>query len=206
MPLPMQAKLLRTIQQKEIERIGAGYTSSIDVRIISATNSDLRSAIKKYKFREDLFYRLNVIPIHLPPLRERKEDIPLLANHFLDRHCRNFGKKIKGFKKNVIQLFMNYDWPGNIRELENLIERLVVLNKGDQIGPERVPAEIKGETGPGLDPEETKFYNAVKKFEAKFIARALEKTGGKKGQAAKMLGMHRNTLINLEKKLRLDRT
>ena len=144
LPLPMQAKLLRVIQQKEIERIGAGYPTPIDVRIISATNSNLRQDIKAYKFREDLYYRLNVIPIHLPPLRERKEDIPLLANHFLHNTTREFGKKIKSFKKDALTLLENYDWPGNIRELENLIERLVVLTKSEQINTEHLPPEITG--------------------------------------------------------------
>ncbi|MFC1510997.1 sigma-54-dependent transcriptional regulator [Candidatus Margulisiibacteriota bacterium] len=204
LPLPMQAKLLRAIQQKEIERIGAGYPTPVNVRIISATNSDLRTAIKHYKFREDLFYRLNVIPVHLPPLRERKEDIPLLANHFLQKYSNEFGKKIKGIKKEAIDLLTSYDWPGNIRELENLIERLVVLTKGAHIGTNRLPPEIKGELPVQAEPKETNLSDAVKKFEAKFIRQALEKAGGKKGKAAKSLGIHRNTLIQLEKRLDLD--
>ncbi|MEE8638519.1 MAG: sigma-54 dependent transcriptional regulator [Candidatus Margulisiibacteriota bacterium] len=206
MPLPMQAKLLRAIQQKEIERIGAGYPTPIDVRIISATNSDLRSAIKKYKFREDLFYRLNVIPIHLPPLRERREDIPLLANHFLHKYNREFSKNIKGIKKEAMQLLLNYDWPGNIRELENLIERLCVLSKTDHIGPDRIPPEIKGELSckPEISESEVNLQEAVQKFEADFICQALKKAGGKKGKAAKLLGIHRNTLLQLEKKLNIE--
>ena len=203
MPLPMQAKLLRAIQEKEIERIGAGYTTPVDVRIISATNADLRSAIKNYKFREDLYYRLNVIPIHLPPLRERREDIPLLANHFLHKYNREFGKKIKGVSKEALELLRVYDWPGNIRELENLIERLVVLTKHDHIGEDRLPPEIKGELSCQPGPNEGKLSEAVKKFEADFIRSALNKAGGKKGQAAKMLGIHRNTLLQLERKLKL---
>jgi two-component system response regulator AtoC len=203
MPLPMQAKLLRAIQQKEIERVGAGYPTPIDVRIISATNSDLRSAIKKYKFREDLYYRLNVIPIHLPPLRERKEDISLLANHFLHKYNREFGKHIKGLKKEAMELLANYEWPGNIRELENLIERLVVLTKAAQIGPDRLPPEIKGELPCQPEASEAKLHEAIQKFEADFIRKALKKAGGKKGEAAKLLGIHRNTLLELEKKLDL---
>jgi DNA-binding NtrC family response regulator len=206
MPLPMQAKLLRAIQEKEIERIGAGYTTPVDVRIISATNSDLREAIKKYKFREDLYYRLNVIPVHLPPLRERKEDIPLLANHFLHKYNRVFNKKIKGFKKHALELLLAYDWPGNIRELENLIERLAVLTKKTQIGTDRLPPEIKGDLPSLSESEDTKLFKAVQKFEADFIRQALQKSGGKKSKAAKMLGIHRNTLLQLEKKLGLDRS
>jgi DNA-binding NtrC family response regulator len=201
LPLPMQAKLLRGIQEKEIERIGAGYTTSVDVRIISATNSDLLAAIKKYKFREDLYYRLNVIPVHLPTLRERREDIPLLANHFLNKYNREFIKKIKGIKKDAMEMLARYDWPGNIRELENLVERLVVLTKKEYIGIDHLPPEIKGEVPSKKEPDTTNFFKAVQKFEADFIRKVLEKCGGKKGEAAKMLGIHRNTLANLEKKL-----
>jgi DNA-binding NtrC family response regulator len=204
MPLPMQAKVLRAIQEKEIERIGSGYPTPIDIRIISATNSDLRQAIKKYKFREDLYYRLNVIPLHLPPLRERKEDIPLLANHFLHKYNRQFSKNIKGIKKEAMELLMNYDWPGNIRELENLIERLCVLTKNNHIGSDRIPPEIKGELPCKPDSGETTLNQAVQKFEADFIRKALKKAGGKKGEAAKLLGIHRNTLLQLNKKLNIE--
>ncbi len=204
MPMPMQAKLLRTIQEKEIERIGAGYPTPIDVRIIAATNSDIREAIKKYKFREDLYYRLNVIPIHLPPLRERKEDIPLLTTHFLHKYNHEFGNKIVGFKKEAIKALEKHDWPGNIRELENLVERLVVLTKEDHISLSRLPQEITGAACNQSDPKEERFHQAVKRFEADFIRRVLKKTDGKKGEAAKLLGIHRNTLLQLEKKLKID--
>ncbi|MFH1826576.1 MAG: sigma-54 dependent transcriptional regulator [bacterium] len=205
LPLPMQAKILRAIQEREIERIGAGYPTSVDVRIISATNGDLREAIKKYKFREDLFYRLNVIPIHLPPLRERREDIPLLANHFLQKYNQEFARNIKGIRKATIDLLVEYDWPGNIRELENLIERLIVLTKSDYIGSDKLPREIKKDDPSEdiSDEESAELFSAVKRFEADFIRRAMDKAGGKKNKAAKMLGIHRNTLINLEKKLGL---
>lgn len=204
MPLRMQAKLLRAIQEREIERIGSGYSTPVDVRIISATNSDLQAAIKKYKFREDLFYRLNVIPIHLPPLRERKEDIPILANHFLNKYSSEFGKKIKGIRKDALALMGNYDWPGNIRELENLIERLCVLCKKDYIEKSMLPPEIRGESNTNPQAEEENLHKAVQKFEADFIQIALKKAGGKKGKAAKLLGIHRNTLIQLEKRLRIN--
>ncbi|MFH1386842.1 MAG: sigma-54 dependent transcriptional regulator [bacterium] len=194
LPLPMQAKLLRAIQEKEIERVGGNRPIPIDVRIISATNSDLRSV----KFRSDLYYRLNVIPIHLPPLRERKEDIPLLVSHFINKYNHEFGKKIKGFKKEVLALLANYNWPGNVRELENLVERLIVLTKDGFIGAEKVPAEIKGE--PETIKTTRKLSQAVKHFEVDFIRRALEKEGGNKNKAAKSLGIHRNTLRYLEKK------
>ncbi|MBU1026396.1 MAG: sigma-54 dependent transcriptional regulator [Candidatus Margulisbacteria bacterium] len=204
MPLPMQAKLLRAIQEREIERIGAGYPTPVDVRIIAATNSDIREAIKKYKFREDLYYRLNVIPIHLPPLRERKEDIQLLATHFLHKYNHEFGKKIVGFKKEAIKALEQHDWPGNIRELENLVERLVVLTKDDNISIDKLPQEITGTICSEPDTKEQSFHQAVKRFEADFIRRVLKKTKGKKGEAAKLLGIHRNTLLQLEKKLNIN--
>ncbi|MFA6169845.1 MAG: sigma-54 dependent transcriptional regulator [Candidatus Margulisiibacteriota bacterium] len=203
LPLAMQAKLLRAIQEKEIERVGGQKPIPVDVRLISATNSDLREEIKNRKFREDLYYRLNVIPIHLPPLREREEDIPLLANHFLAKYNREFGKKIRGIKKEVFPFLINYDWPGNVRELENLIERLVVLTKEGYIEAKKLPHEIKGEEGCETGYNETTLSRAVKKFEIDFIKQALEKTGGKKGQAAKILGIHRNTLLNITKKLKI---
>jgi len=204
LPLPMQAKLLRALQEKQIQRIGAPHPLPVDVRLISATNSELRAEIKKNKFREDLYYRLNVIPIHLPSLRERKEDIPLLANHFLHKFNHEFGKKIKAIKKDTMNLLANYSWPGNIRELENLIERLVVLSKSDYLDSTLLPSEIKGEVSGEAESSEATLHQAVKQFEADFIRRALDKTGGKKSAAAKVLGIHRNTLRQLEKELDLE--
>jgi two-component system response regulator AtoC len=203
LPMPMQAKLLRAIQEKEIERIGGSKPIPVDFRVVSATNSDLRSEIKKRQFREDLYYRLNVIPIHLPSLRDRKGDLPLLANHFLNKYNHEFGKKLKGFKKEVLLLLSEYDWPGNVRELENLIERLVVLTKEGYIETDKLPYEIKGDQPHSSSTAEAKFKDAVKKFEASFIRQALDKAGGNKSEAAKILGIHRNTLLNLEKKLKI---
>jgi len=203
LPLPMQAKFLRALQEREIERVGGSRPIPIDVRIVAATNSDLKAAIKERRFREDLYYRLNVIPVQLPPLRERKEDIPLLATHFLYKYNHEFGKKIKGFRKDALALLANYDWPGNVRELENLVERLVVLTHGGLIEADKLPPEVRGEAGCQDRPNETKFKAAVKRFEADFIRQALEKAEGKKGKAAKTLGIHRNTLLQLEKKLKI---
>lgn len=204
LPLPMQAKFLRAIQQREIERIGAGYPTPIDVRIVAATNSDLRAAIKKNKFREDLFYRLNVVPIHIPPLRERKEDIPLLAHHFLNKLNREFGKTVRNIKPETMALLMNYNWPGNVRELENLIERLMVLTKSDILGSEHLPSEIRGGAAIEANIADDNFFRAVQRFEADFIRQAITQSGGRKTKAAKMLGIHRNTLSNLEKRLGLN--
>lgn len=202
LPLPMQAKILRVLQEKEVERVGGSRPIPVDIRIISATNSDIKSEVKNKRFRDDLFYRLNVVPIHLPPLRERRGDIELLINHFMNKYNREFNKKIKGFSKEALNLFIDYDWPGNIRELENMVERLVVLNSNNVINAEQLPSEIKKNLDPALISSELKFRSAVNKFEADFIKNALEKAGGKKGVAAKILGIHRNTLINLEKKIK----
>lgn len=203
LPLPMQAKLLRVIQEKELERLGGNRPIQVDVRIIAATNANLREEIKQRRFREDLYYRINVIPVVLPPLRERREDIGLLAEHFLRKYNREFAKKLKGFHQETLAFLASYNWPGNVRELENLVERLVVLTKSGQIGSEKLPPEIRGELPclPGAN--EIRLNSALKKFESEFIKQALEKTGGHKGDAAKQLGIHRNTLRNLEKKLKL---
>ncbi len=203
LPLSMQAKLLRTIQERTIERVGGAKPIPVDVRIISATNTDLTQAVKSKNFREDLFYRLNVIPIPVPPLKERKEDIPLLIKYFLDFYNREFGKKIKGFKKDALELLQSYHWPGNVRELENLIERLIVLGKDDYIPKEKLPPEILGKKA--LEAEEAEIEGlplkrATQQFEAEFIRKAIEKAGGSKVKAAKLLGIHRNTLLKLEKK------
>jgi len=205
LPLPMQGKLLRTIQEKTIERIGGGHPIPVDARIISATNSDLIQSVKSKVFREDLFYRLKVIPIDIPPLRERKEDISLLIKYFLDSYNREFNKKIKGFKKDALHLLENYKWPGNVRELENLLERLVVLGKDDYISKEKLPPEIDGGSEAGkidIKFSDASLKEATEKFEAEFIKRALEKAGGSKVKAAELLGIHRNTLLKLQKKLK----
>jgi transcriptional regulator with PAS, ATPase and Fis domain len=201
----MQAKLLRALQHKEIERVGAGYPIPIDVRIISATNSDLHAAVKEKKFREDLFYRLNVVPLHIPPLRKRKEDIPLLANHFLHKYNHEFGKQIKDISEEAMRILKKYDWPGNVRELENIIERMVVLSKSGHISSELLPADIKaGFFHLAKGTQDITLSSAVQRFEADFIRKTLEAAGGKKGKAAKLLGIHRNTLKNLQKRLNIN--
>jgi len=202
LPMPMQAKLLRTLQERVIDRVGGHKPIPVDVRIIAATNIDLQEAVKQNKFREDLFYRLNVIPLHIPPLKKRIDDLPLLINNFLNKYNKEFGKKVKGFSPEAMELLKAYSWPGNVRELENLIERLVVLGKKGLIQAERLPREISG-TDAGVVKvgfEEVPLKEAEKKFEAEFIRKAIEKAGGSKGKAAKLLGIHRNTLLKLEKK------
>ena len=193
LPLPMQAKLLRVLQEKVIERIGGEKPIPVDVRIISATNTYLNDSVKNKKFREDLYYRLNVVPVELPPLRERAEDIPLLVNHFISKFNLAFGKKVKGFTKETLELISNYSWPGNVRELENLMERLIVLSKEKYIGLEKLPAEISGTK---IQPyyHDLSLRRAVRAFEVDFIKKAVEKADGSKSKAAKVLGIHRNTL------------
>jgi DNA-binding NtrC family response regulator len=203
LPLAMQGKLLRVLQEKEIERVGGVKTIPIDVRIISATNTDLKKAVAEDKFRKDLFFRLNIIPIQIPPLKERREDIPLLLEHFLGIYNREFGKKIRGFSREALEVLRNYFWPGNVRELQNLIERLVVLTRADLIGGEHLPQDLLVPDGGEARSEfmNLPFKEAQKRFEAAFIKKAIEKAGGRKTRAAKMLGIHRNTLLQIEKKL-----
>ncbi len=189
----LQIKLLRVLQERVFMRVGGTTEIRVDVRVIAASNRDLAAAVSEGLFREDLFYRLNVIPVHLPPLRDRKEDIPLLVNFFLNKNSA--GKKEKKISPEVIKLFMNYRWPGNVRELENTIERLYILTSGDTItvdqapgamkeihpGPDLIPAEIPDE---GLDLE-MMLGNAEKKL----LQKALEKAGGVKTEAARLLGL-----------------
>ena len=207
MPLAMQVKLLRAIQEKEIERVGGQKTIPVDVRIVSATNINLLEAVKKNEFRADLYYRLNVIPINIPPLRDRKEDIPVLLKHFLDFYNIEFGRKVKGFSDDCKEALINYDWPSNVRELQNLIERLVVLSKDNLISEEKLPREIRRAGGNEpieieSDQDSMNLRLASMKFESEFIKKALEKAGGRKNKAAELLGIHRNTLIQIEKKLK----
>ncbi len=202
LPLKMQAKLLRVLQEKSIEPLGSEKTIKVDVRIICATNIDLKKAISEGKFREDLFYRINVIPIFVPPLRERKEDIKVLANYFLKKYANTFGKKIDGFSPEAMEKLVNYDWPGNVRELENLIERLVVLNNTPTIEEEDLPREINRFENSLTETEMNikSLKQATLAFEKNLIEKIVAQAGGNKSKAAKMLGIHRNTLKQIEKK------
>jgi len=182
MPLPLQAKLLRVIQDREIERLGGEKTIKVDVRIIAATNRDLKKLVEEGKFREDLYYRLNVIPIHVPPLRERREDIPILIEHFLNEFNKKYSKNVR-FTREALQILLEYDYPGNVRELSNIIERIVILNDG-RVTPKELP--------PHLTEKRAKSKGDLPKFieetEKKKIIEALEKTGYVKSRAAKLLG------------------
>ncbi len=203
LPLKLQGKLLRTLQEKEIERLGGNKLIPVDVRIIAATNRDLRKEIEKGDFRQDLFYRLNVVPIHIPPLRERKEDIPILINYFINVYNLEFAKNVVDLTPEATQFLMAYDWPGNVRELQNLIERLVVLSKGEYIKMEKLPKEMLGEEISENAVDDYNFREAARRFESAFIKKALEKAGGSKSRAAKLMGLHRNTLLQKERKLKV---
>lgn len=202
LPPAMQAKLLRVLQEKTIERLGGEKPIRVDSRIIAATNIDLRKAVEEKRFREDLFYRLNVIPVIVPPLRERKEDIELLTNYFLRKYCAAFGKTMNGFSPEALSMLKSYRWPGNIRELENLVERLVVLSKTPLIDEEDLPKEISNNETAISGPEMR--YKSLKEatiaFEKDLIEKIVSKAGGNKAKAAKILGIHRNTLAQIEKK------
>lgn len=214
--LETQAKLLRVIQEKEFMRLGGVETMHVDVRIIAATNIDLKYAVEKGEFREDLYYRLNVINISLPTLRDRKDDIPLLANHFIEKYCIENNKKIFYVDEKVIKYLINYDWPGNIRELENVIERAVVLNNSDRLDLEFIPqyiidqvAKVKSQLSFSSDGIYLK--KAVSEYEKSLIINSLIAAKGIQKKAAKLLKLKPTTLnekikrynINIEEVLNI---
>jgi DNA-binding NtrC family response regulator len=184
----MQVKLLRVLQERELERVGGEKTIRVDVRIIAATNKDLQKLMLENAFREDLFYRLSVIPIRLPALRQRREDIPLLARHFLDRLNRKRGRNCI-LPDESLQLLREYNWPGNIRELENLVERLSVISSSDSIEPELVVRFLSSADYSGNSLDNLPLEEALFAFEKRLIANAMKKCGGVKNRAAKMLGI-----------------
>ncbi len=195
LPLMLQAKLLRAIQEKEVRRVGANRPVPVDVRIIAATNLNLAEEVKAKRFRDDLYYRLNVIELKLPPLRERLEDIPLLVESFLKKCAATRGKNVKGVSESALAMLMDYAWPGNVRELENIVERAVTLSRGEKIVPDDLPPFIQGARGDRrvLDEaaERTLPLEAVEK---EYILKILHKMGGNKYQAAHALGIDRKTL------------
>ena len=193
-PNNIQVKLLRVLQEREFERLGSNKTQHIDVRVVAATNRDLRAALEDGTFREDLYYRLNVVPIEIPPLRERKEDIPYLANHFVEKLSPEMGGRVHGVTDAAIEKLMQYSWPGNVRELENVIERSIVMALRDKLDAADIrldmnirPRQSAGE--PGL-PEGM----SLDQFEQDLIRNALKKADGNKSQAARLLGLTRNAL------------
>jgi DNA-binding NtrC family response regulator len=206
----LQVKILRVLQEKEFERVGGRSTIKVDVRVVAATNQDLDRAVEEKRFREDLFYRLNVIPITLPPLRRRNEDIAILVNEFLDKVSGRKSKTIKGVAPEAMVLLEGYDWPGNIRELENLIERIVVLKDNNSIiAPVDLPEKIRKRqvrtdlSEISLPPEGLDFNMAVNNFEKDLIVNALSMVNGVKKKAAEYLRLNRTTLIEKMKRMGL---
>src|SRR5262245_60985787 len=203
MTLSLQAKLLRALQEREIERVGESRPFKFDIRVIAATNIDLRKLVKEGTFREDLFYRLNVVPITLPPLRSRREDIALLANHFVQKSCKHNGVPSRTLGQPALRLLMDYPWPGNIRQLENAIEHAVAVSgQAREIEPSMLPEDVRipgrsAMLAPVTVPDEGLDLTAVMtQLERELITRGLEKTGGNKRQAARLLNLSRTTLID----------
>jgi two-component system response regulator HydG len=203
MSLPTQTKILRVLQEKEFESVGGTQTVKVDVRVITATNKDLEDEVRLGRFREDLYYRLNVVPVTIPPLRERKEDVPLLAEHFLDIYRTKNKREIRGFGPGVMETLATYDWPGNVRELENIIERMVIMCRSDTIAVDDLPPPIVAVR----EGEGTQTWPAgvpLKDVERETIRNTLRHTGGNRTQAAKILGITRKTLQNKIRDYDLD--
>jgi DNA-binding NtrC family response regulator len=207
---PLQAKLLRVLQEKSVTPVGGNRAIQVDVRVITATNKDLEEEISEGRFRSDLYFRLNVIPIRIPPLRDRRDDIPLLVEHFVGKYNREKGRALEGVRPESIAILRRYTWPGNVRELENLVERIVVLKGSGWLEPSDIPEKIRraerflenaipvlGETG--LD-----IKSATEDFENALIRQALHLSGGNKNRAATLLGLKRTTFVEMLKRKSLD--
>ncbi|EEU9599052.1 sigma-54-dependent response regulator transcription factor ZraR [Escherichia albertii] len=188
----MQVRLLRAIQEREVQRVGSNQTIPVDVRLIAATHRDLAEEVNAGRFRQDLYYRLNVVAIEVPSLRQRREDIPLLADHFLQRFAERNRKVVKGFTPQAMDLLIHYGWPGNIRELENAVERAVVLLTGEYISERELPLAIASTPIPLAQSQD---IQPLVEVEKEVILAALEKTGGNKTEAARQLGITRKTLL-----------
>ena len=207
----LQVKILRVLQEHEFERVGGVKSIKVDIRVVAATHRDLEKSVKQGAFREDLYYRLNVIPFTLPPLRGRISDIPLLTNYFVKKFNKDKKQNIKGVSPEVLKCFERYHWPGNVRELENLIERMVILKGEGVIEQEDLPEKLLGTELPDVIPSidipdgGMSFNTAVSKFERDLILRALKKTNWIKNRAAKLLQLKRTTLVEKMKKIQLSR-
>jgi two-component system response regulator HydG len=193
---PTQAKLLRVLQEKAFEPLGSERTITADVRIIAATNRDLAREVEGGGFREDLYWRLNVVTIVIPPFRERREDIPLLAEHFLSIYNEKNRKMVQGFTPGVLNLFLRYDWPGNVRELENVVERGVILSREDRMGIEALPPQLRELMGVEEDSPEIHVGLSLREVEREMILQTLRETSGNRTRAASILGISRKTLLN----------
>ncbi len=192
-PGSLQVKLLRALQEGEVRRVGATETQQVDVRVISATNIDLEEAVEKGDFRKDLYYRLAVVPVHLPQLRSRREEIPELAMHLLERHSRRLHVQVEGIDPQAMEVLLSYPWPGNIRELENVLERALVLTEGTSISVDDLPEAVRRPAPEGatlgVDGEDLSVKRHGARLERHLIQLALDRTGGNKTQAAELLDL-----------------
>ncbi len=203
MSLGLQSKLLRVLQEKTFTRVGGNETLYSQARIIAATNRKLEELVEKNLFREDLFYRLNVLTIFIPPLKERKEDIPLLTSYFIAKYAKKYQKNVTGITPEVMDIFMEYEWPGNVRELENALARAVIVAAASKIIKDNLPATLSkgnGKSVPESPEEKSKEFTSLSKLieqvEREAIVKALERTDGNKSKAAKLLGISRKSLFN----------
>ncbi len=202
MSMALQAKLLRALQEREVERVGTNKPVRINTRVVVATNDDLSTLIKEGRFREDLYYRLNVVRVVLPPLRNRREDIPMLAHHFVQQSCESNGVALKTLSQEALRLLMSYDWPGNIRQLQNAIEHGVAMSQSGEILPDalpeelHVPAALTAAPIPPTPDEGINFASTMTQVERELILRYLAKAGGNKRRAARLLSLSRTTLID----------
>jgi DNA-binding NtrC family response regulator len=209
----LQVKLLRVLQERKVDPVGSTRSIDVDVRVVAATNKDLAEEVKAGRFREDLFYRLQVVPVNLPALRERGDDVRHLAQHFLSRQAEETGRLNLAFSPNALELMASYRWPGNVRELENVVERLAILSDGDVIEASNLPEYITEEAGMpqafalsdlALPSSGVNFNELVDTYESKLISSALSQTNGNKKAAAKLLGLNRTTLVEKIKKKGLE--
>jgi transcriptional regulator with PAS, ATPase and Fis domain len=202
LPLSLQAKLLRVLQEREFERVGGTRRVRVDFRLVAATNRDLEQAIKTGRLREDLYYRIAVVTLNIPPLRDRPEDIPLLASHFVRLHAKRARRTVVGFSPDALECLSGYDWPGNVRELDNAIEHAVVLGSTETILREDLPAAL-GEGARPANPRPAAYHDAVREAKAQLILTALRQSGGNCAAAARLLGLDRNYLHRLIRNLKL---
>jgi two-component system response regulator HydG len=209
MPLEMQPKLLRVLQERKVRPLGSDRETDVDVRIVAATNRDIEAEVREKRFREDLYYRIHVVHVPVPPLREREGDVLVLAQHFVEKFAQRSGKRVVGISSTAAEALLGYDWPGNVRELQNVIERAVALTRVDRIGPEDLPAKVQtarppriassppaaaGGAGVPVPVDGNVELVALEEIERRHILRVLDAVGGRRIDAAQILGLDRKTL------------
>ncbi|GAB6281930.1 MAG: sigma-54 dependent transcriptional regulator [Ignavibacterium sp.] len=204
MPLNLQVKLLRVLQEKEITPVGTTYTIPVDVRFIASSNKNLLEEVKNVKFREDLYYRLNVVEINLPSLKERKEDIPFLVDHFINKYRTQFGKNVKGITNHALKMLMNYDWKGEVRELENIIERAIIFCQNEYIGPEDIPQHIQNLIDLSIPEKVGSLNELVSKVEKDYITKVLQANNFDKEKVAEVLDLGLSTLYRKIKEYEIE--